>query len=230
MTVPISGGWNFPTRVEFGPGVISGLPTACRELGMTRPLLVTDEGLAETAMVCDAIACNAADGLHTGLYADVQGNPTLANVTGGVAAYRNGGYDGVIAFGGGSALDVGKMAAFMVGQNRPMWDFEDIGDWWKRANTDGVVPVVAVPTTAGTGSEVSRSAVATNEIEGRKVIIFHPAMLPAQVIADPELSVAMPRSITVGTGFDALAHNLEAICSPTFHPMAEAIGMEGSLG
>ena len=227
MTVSISGGWNFPTRVEFGPGVVSGLPTACRELGMTRPLLVTDEGLAETAMVRDAVACNAADGLHTGLYADVQGNPPLTHVIDGVAAYRNGGYDGVIAFGGGSALDAAKTVALMAGQDRSLWDFEDVDDNWMRVKIDGLAPVVAVPTTSGTGSEVGRSSVITNEEIKVKKIIFHPRMLPAIVLSDPELTISLPPQITAATGIDAFVHCFEAFCTKAYHPMADGIALEG---
>ena len=227
MTVSISGGWNFPTRVQFGPGVISGLPTACRELGMTRPLLVTDEGLAESAMVRDAIASNAADGLPTGLYADVQGNPTLANVAGGVVAYRNGGYDGVIAFGGGSAMDAAKTVALMVAQGRSLWDFEDVDDNWMRVKTDGLAPVVAVPTTSGPGSEVGRSSVITNEEMKVKKIIFHPSMLPAIVLSDPELTISLPPHITAATGIDAFVHCFEAFCTEAYHPMADGIALEG---
>ena len=227
MSFSLAATWGFPTRIRIGPGRVAELGEACAEVGINRPLVVTDPGLADLPLFEVVRAALAAAGLNHGLFTGAQPNPLEANVDAAVADLRDGSHDGVVAVGGGSALDVGKMAAFMVGQNRPIWDFEDIADWWKRADTSTVVPVVAVPTTAGTGSEVSRSGVATNEAERRKVIIFHPAMLPAQVIADPELTIGMPRAITVGTGFDALAHNLEAICSPTFHPMAQAIGMEG---
>ena len=227
MTHALTATWGFPNRIRIGPGRVAELGAACAEAGIFRPLVVTDPGLADLPLFGEVLDALAAAGLDHGVFTGVRPNPVEANVDAAVAGLREGSHDGVVAVGGGSALDVGKMAAFMVGQTRPIWDFEDIGDWWKRADTGAVVPVVALPTTAGTGSEVSRSGVATNEAEGRKVIIFHPVMLPAQVIADPKLSVGMPRAVTVGTGFDALAHNLEAICSPTFHPMAQAIGMEG---
>jgi len=227
MTVSIFGSWNFPTRVKFGPGVIASLPVACRDLGMTRPLLVTDEELAATEMVQNAIANNAANGLDTGLYADVQGNPTLANVSGGVAAFRNGDYDGVIAFGGGSALDAAKTMALMVAQDRPLWDFEDVDDNWMRVKTDGLAPVVAVPTTSGTGSEVGRSSVITNEKIKVKKIIFHPRMLPAIVLSDPELTISLPPHITSATGIDAFVHCFEAFCTESYHPMADGIALEG---
>ncbi|MEE2769082.1 MAG: iron-containing alcohol dehydrogenase [Actinomycetota bacterium] len=227
MVADVTATWGFPNRMRVGAGRINELPEACAEAGIARPLVVTDPSLAELPVFDKIRSALDTTDLGYGLFTGVRPNPVESNVDAAVASIREGGHDGVVAVGGGSALDVGKMAAFMVGQTRPIWDFEDIGDWWKRADAAGVVPVVAVPTTAGTGSEVSRSGVATNEAEGRKVIIFHPSMLPVQVISDPELSVGMPTFITVGTGFDALAHNLESICSPTFHPMAQAIGMEG---
>ncbi len=227
MTKTISGRWNFPTSMCFGPGMISELPAACRELGMAKPLLVTDEGLADLPMVGDAIAANEADGLPTGLYSDVQGNPTGSNVDGGIAAYRDGGHDGVIAFGGGSALDAAKTVALMVAQDRPLWDFEDVGDNWTRVNEDGLAPVVAVPTTSGTGSEVGRSSVITNEEIKVKKIIFHPTMVPAIVISDPELTVGLPPHITAATGIDAFVHCFEALCATAYHPMADGIALEG---
>lgn len=221
------GNWNYPTAIRFGAGRISELPGACRELGMARPLLVTDPGLAELPMVKAALARCRSEGLGCALFADVQGNPVEANVTAGVAAFRAGEHDGVIAFGGGSALDVGKTVALMVGQTRPLWDFEDREDWYTRVNVDGMVPVVAVPTTAGTGSEVGRASVITDERDRTKKIIFHPRMLPALVIADPELTLGLPPKMTAAVGMDALSHNLEAFCSPFYHPMAQGMALEG---
>jgi len=227
MTQPISGNWNFPTNIRFGPGVISQLARACRKLGMSKPLLITDQGLAGSSMVKAAIAVNESDGLPTGLYSDVQGNPTQRNVDGGIVAYQAGDHDGVIAFGGGSALDAAKAVALMVGQDRPLWDFEDIGDNWKRVKTEGLAPVVAVPTTSGTGSEVGRSSVITNEEIKVKKIIFHPGMLPAVVLSDPELTVGLPPHITAATGIDAFVHCFEALCAKAYHPMADGIALEG---
>ena len=227
MTHPISGNWNLPTNIRFGPGVISQLATACKKLSMRKPLLITDEGLAKLPMVKDAIAANESDGLPTGLYSGVQGNPTGSNVDGGIAAYRAGGHDGVIAFGGGSALDAAKAVALMVAQDRPLWDFEDIGDNWKRVKKEGLAPVVAVPTTSGTGSEVGRSSVITNEEIKVKKIIFHPTMLPAVVLSDPELTVGLPPHITAATGIDAFVHCFEALCAKAYHPMADGIALEG---
>ncbi|MCH7929257.1 MAG: iron-containing alcohol dehydrogenase [Proteobacteria bacterium] len=221
----LRGDWSYPTRVRFGPGRIAELAQACRELGMTRPLLVTDPGLAALAMVKDALARNQDAGLPTALFSDVKGNPVAANVDAGVAAYRAAGCDGVIAFGGGSGLDAAKAVALMVGQTRPIWDFEDREDWHTRANAEGIAPVVAVPTTAGTGSEVGRAAVITDH--DTKKIIFHPRMLPGIVVSDPVLTVGLPPHITAATGMDALAHNLEAYCAPGFHPMADGIALEG---
>jgi alcohol dehydrogenase class IV len=221
------GNWNYPTAIRFGAGRISELPDACRVLGMERPLLVTDPGLAGLPMIANAMADCRSAGLGCDLFADVQGNPVAANVTAGVDAFRAGGHDGVIAFGGGSALDVGKAVALMVGQTRPIWDFEDREDWFTRVNVDGMAPVVAVPTTSGTGSEVGRASVITDERDHTKKIIFHPRMLPSLVIADPELTLGLPPNITAAVGMDALSHNLEAFCSPFYHPLAQGVALEG---
>jgi len=226
-SVALRGNWNYPTQVRFGVGRIAELAEACKAAGMKRPLLITDPGLARLAMVQDAIAANMAAGLRTGLFAEVKSNPVGKNVEDGLAAYRAGGHDGVIAFGGGSALDAAKAVALMVGQKRPMWDFEDVGDNWKRVDPAGVAPVVAVPTTSGTGSEVGRASVITDEATHTKKIIFHPRMLPVAVISDPVLTVGLPPKITAATGMDALAHCLEAYCAPGYHPMAEGIAVEG---
>jgi len=225
--MPLRGNWNYPTAIRFGAGRISELPNACRELGMQRPLLVTDAGMAGLPMIHAAVKACCENGLRCKRYADVQGDPVEANVTAGVTAYRRGSHDGVIAFGGGSAMDVGKAVALMVGQTRPIWDFEDRDDWYTRVNVDGMAPVVAVPTTSGTGSEVGRAAVITDDRDHTKKIIFHPRMLPALVIADPELTVGLPPDITAAVGMDALSHNLEAFCSPFYHPMAQGMAIEG---
>ncbi|MNF60234.1 1,3-propanediol dehydrogenase [compost metagenome] len=219
--------WNYPTSVRVGVGRIAELAAACRELGMTAPLLVTDPGLAALPMIDAALRQCRDAGLNAGLFHRIKGNPTGPNVTDGVAAFKAGGHDGVIAFGGGSALDAGKAIALMVGQDRPLWDFEDIGDNASRVNVAGMAPVVAVPTTAGTGSEVGRAAVITDDQAQLKRIIFHARMLPAIVILDPELTLGLPPKITAATGMDALSHSLEAYCSPLYHPMAEGIALEG---
>ena len=219
--------WSYPTAVRFGAGRIAELGEACRAAGMSRPLVVTDPVVAGLPIAERAMAVLREAGLEATLFSDVAPNPVGANVEAGVAAYRAGGHDGVVAFGGGSALDVGKLIAFMQAQVRPIWDFEDIGDWWTRATPEGIAPIVAVPTTAGTGSEVGRAGVVTNEAIRTKKVIFHPKMLPAVVICDPELTVGMPRIVTVGTGMDALAHCLEAYCAPSYHPMSEGIALEG---
>ena len=219
--------WNYPTAIRVGAGRIRDLPAACRELGMSAPLLVTDPGLAALSIIDDALLQCRDDGLKAGLFSAIKGNPTGQNVMGGVAAFKAGGHDGVIAFGGGSALDAGKAIALMVGQDRPLWDFEDIGDNYQRVNVAGMAPVVAVPTTAGTGSEVGRASVITDDAAHIKRIIFHARMLPALVILDPQLTIGLPAKITAATGMDALSHNLEAYCSPLFHPMAEGVALEG---
>ncbi len=219
--------WNYPTSVRVGVGRINELAAACRQLGMSAPLLVTDPGLAALPMIDRALLHCRDDGLKAGLFQGIKGNPTGQNVMDGVAAFKAGKHDGVIAFGGGSALDAGKAIALMVGQDRPLWDFEDIGDNCNRVNVAGMAPVVAVPTTAGTGSEVGRASVITDDAAHIKRIIFHARMLPALVILDPELTLGLPAKITAATGMDALSHNLEAFCSPLFHPMAEGIALEG---
>jgi len=223
----LRGNWSYPTSVRFGAGRVAELPEACRELGLRRPLLVTDPGLAKLAMVKDALAALRAADLDAGLFHDVKPNPVLANVEAGVAAYRSGRHDGVVAFGGGSALDAGKAVAFMAGQTRPIWDFEDVGDWWKRADAAGIAPVIAIPTTAGTGSEVGRAAVITDESLHVKKVIFHPRMLPAIVLADPALTLGLPPRITAATGMDAFAHCLEAYCAQGFHPIADGVALNG---
>src|SRR5262245_59318430 len=219
--------WNYPTSVRFGPGRIAELADAVRVAGITKPLLVTDPNLARLPMVADALSSLRAASLATELFSDIRPNPVEANITAGVAAFRAGGHDGVVAFGGGSALDAGKLVAFMAAQSRAIWDFEDIGDWWTRASTDGIAPIVAVPTTAGTGSEVGRAGVVTNEATHTKKIIFHPQMMPKVTICDPRLTVGMPAIITAGTGMDAFAHCLEAYCAPSYHPLGEGIAVEG---
>ena len=223
----LTGNWSYPTAVRFGAGRISELGDACSAAGISRPLLVTDRGLAGLPITGRAREIIAAAGLGDALFADVDPNPNEINLAAGVAAYQAGGHDGVIAFGGGSGLDLGKMVAFMVGQTRPVWDFEDIGDWWTRADADAIAPIIAVPTTAGTGSEVGRASVITNSQTHVKKIIFHPKVLPSIVIADPELTVGMPKLITAGTGLDAFAHCVEAYSSPHYHPMSQGIALEG---
>ena len=219
--------WNYPTLVRFGIGRIRELPDSCRALGMTRPLLVTDPALAALPMIAAAIEANKAAGLPTGLFSALQPNPVEQNVSDGVAAFRAGGHDGVIAFGGGSALDTGKAIALMVGQTRSIFDFEDREDWHTRVNVAGMAPVVAVPTTSGTGSEVGRSSVVTDPRDHLKKIIFHARMMPSIVVADPELTAGLPATITAAVGMDALSHNLEAYCASFYHPMADGIAVQG---
>jgi alcohol dehydrogenase class IV len=223
----LKGNWNYPTLIRFGAGRIRELPDACRTLGMQRPLIVTDPGLAKLPMIANALRVLSEGGLAGAVFSDIQANPVEANVTQGVAAYKSGSHDGVIAFGGGSALDVGKSIALMSGQTRPIFDFEDREDWYTRVDVKGMAPVVAVPTTAGTGSEVGRASVITDVADHTKKIIFHPKMMPGIVIEDPELTVGLPPPVTAATGMDALSHCLEAYCSPFYHPLAEGIAVEG---
>ena len=223
----LTGNWSYPTAIKFGAGRIAELGDACAQCGMKRPLLVTDRGLADLPITAQALDIMEAAGLGRAMFAQVDPNPSEINLAAGLDAYRAGGHDGVIAFGGGSGLDLGKMVAFMSGQTRPVWDFEDVGDWWTRADPNGIAPIIAVPTTAGTGSEVGRASVITNSRTHVKKIIFHPKVLPSVVISDPELTVGMPAAITAGTGMDAFAHCLEAYCSPHYHPMSQGIALEG---
>ena len=216
--------WNYPTNVWFGVDRSKEIQKACDTLGIKNPLIVTDPGLLQTSII-DEI--NRGLSSHTQIYSDVQGNPTGSNVTNGVKVFLEGNHDGVIAIGGGSGMDAGKGIAFLAHQSRPLWDFEDIGDWWTRADSSVIKPIIAIPTTAGTGSEVGRAAVFLNEENHKKKIIFHPKMLPQIAILDPSLTLNLPKSITAGTGMDALAHCIEAYSSPFYHPMAEGTALEG---
>ena len=223
----LNANWNYPSNIRIGAGRVNELAEACISLNIRAPLLITDPGLSALPMIDEAVmGCNKA-GLRCAQFSNVQGNPTGRNVEDGVVAYQTGNHDGVIAFGGGSALDAAKAVALMVGQAAPLWDFEDIGDNWMRVKTSGVAPIIAVPTTAGTGSEVGRAAVITDENNQVKRIIFHPLLLPSLVILDPNLTLGLPPHITAATGMDALSHSLEALCSSSYHPMAEGIAIEG---
>jgi alcohol dehydrogenase class IV len=219
--------WSYPTAIRFGAGRINELAEACKIAGISRPLLVTDRGLAELPITANALDILEQAGLGRAMFAEVDPNPNEKNLAAGIAAYKAGEHDGVVAFGGGSGLDLGKLIAFMAEQTRPVWDFEDIGDWWTRADADAIAPNVCVPTTAGTGSEVGRAGVLTNSKTHVKKIIFHPRILPSVVICDPKLTVGMPQIITAGTGMDAFAHCLEAFSSPFYHPMSQGIALEG---
>jgi alcohol dehydrogenase class IV len=221
------GNWNYPTTIRFGAGRVSELAAAVKSTGIARPLLVTDPRLAEMPMVHQVLAQLQAAGVAARVFSAIQPNPIAANVAAGIGALKAGNHDGVIAFGGGSALDAGKVIAFMAGQTRPMWDFEDIGDWWTRADPKGILPIIAVPTTAGTGSEVGRAGVITDETSHTKKVIFHPLMMPKVTICDPELTAGMPPFLTAGTGMDALAHCLEAYCGTAYHPLADGVALEG---
>jgi alcohol dehydrogenase class IV len=223
----LEGNWNYPTAIRFGAGRIRELPQACASLGISRPLLVTDPALVKLPMIGEAVRVCIQVSLACEVFSDIQANPVEESVTRGVAMYRAGRHDGVIAFGGGSALDVGKAVALMVGQTRPIFDFEDREDWYTRVNVDGMAKVIAVPTTAGTGSEVGRASVITDVRDHTKKIIFHPRMLPALVIEDPELTLGLPPNVTAATGMDALSHCLESYCAPFFHPLADGIAVEG---
>lgn len=219
--------WSYPTAVRFGPGRIKELPQALGVAGITRPLFVTDPGLVNLPIVAKALDLLRVVKIPAAVFSKVDGNPTLKNLDDGIAAYKAGGHDGVIAFGGGSAMDIAKLVAFQAGQSRPVFDFEDREDWWTRADAKAIAPIVAVPTTAGTGSEVGRAAVVTDPSDHTKKIIFHPLMLPKVVIADAELTLDLPAKITAWTGMDALSHCLESWCSPFFHPLGEGIALEG---
>ncbi|MDH3453377.1 MAG: iron-containing alcohol dehydrogenase [Gammaproteobacteria bacterium] len=223
----LSGNWNYPTTIRFGAGRITELPQICAELGVQRPLLVTDPGLVKLPLVEGVMENCQSGALQMGIFSDIKPNPVGRNVEQGLLMLRDGAHDGVIAVGGGSAMDAGKAIAFMAPQTQSMWDFEDVGDNWRAAQTDGILPIIAVPTTAGTGSEVGRASVIVNEALNQKIVVFHPRMLPSVVLSDPELTLGLPPHMTAATGMDALAHCLEAYCAPGYHPMADGIAVEG---
>ena len=219
--------WNYPTSVWVGENRILDLSLVCRNLEINKPLFVTDKNLVNLPLVKKVILELKKNLKEINIFSNFSGNPIGENVEEGVKKFINNNCDGVIAFGGGSGLDVGKAIAFMSGQSRPIWDFEDIGDYWKRADENNIAPIIAVPTTAGTGSETGRASAIINKLTGEKKIIFHPKFLPSIVILDPVLTIDLPPSLTAATGMDALAHNLEAFCAPGFHPMADGIALEG---
>jgi len=226
MTIP-NRNLNYPTAIKFGAGRIKELADHCRANGISRPLFVTDPGLAAMPMVLGVVDDMKRAGLGIGVFSDVRPNPVEANVVAGVKAYTTGNHDGVVAFGGGSGLDVGKMVALMNGQTVSVFDLEDVDDWWTRADASRISPIIAVPTTAGTGSEVGRAGVVTHPVTHEKKIIFHPAIMPKVAILDPELTVGLPPTLTAATGMDALAHVVEAYCAPFYHPLAAGVALEG---
>ncbi|MDE0310085.1 MAG: iron-containing alcohol dehydrogenase [Acidiferrobacterales bacterium] len=219
--------WNYPTTMRFGQGRIQEISGICLEFGIKSPLLVTDPGLIDLPMVQQIFELCRSNLDNCSIFSELQPNPVESNVVQGIEVFRSGRHDGIIALGGGSALDVGKAIALMVGQTRPIWDFEDREDWYTRANADAIVPTIAIPTTSGTGSEVGRASVITDGSDQTKKIIFHPKMMPVCVILDPEVTVGLPALLTAGVGMDALSHNLEAYCSPVYHPLAQGIAVEG---
>ena len=226
MTIPHRN-FNYPTAIKFGAGRVKELAELCKANRILRPLLVTDPGLAAMPMLAAIVADIKAAGLPILMFSDVRPNPVEANILAGVKAFKAGMHDGVIAFGGGSALDVGKMIALMHSQSISVFDLEDVDDWWTRADTSRIAPIIAVPTTAGTGSEVGRASVITHPVTHEKKIIFHPAIMPKVALLDPELTLGLPAKLTAATGMDALAHCLEAYCAPFYHPMAKGIALEG---
>jgi len=228
MTIP-NRNINYPTAIKFGAGRVKELAELCKANGIKRPLFVTDPGLAGSPMVAAILADLKAADLPVQMFSDVRPNPVEANITAGVKAYKMGMHDGVIAFGGGSGLDIGKMIALMHGQSISVFDLEDIGDWWTRADASRIAPIIAVPTTAGTGSEVGRAGVVTHPDTHEKKIIFHPAIMPKVALLDPELTVGLPAKLTAATGFDALAHCIEAYSAPFYHPLSKGIALEGML-
>jgi alcohol dehydrogenase class IV len=221
--------WSYPTAIKFGVGRISELADHAKAVGLKAPLLVTDKALASLPITAAALDVLEQAGLGRAVFSEVDPNPNEMNMAAGIAVYKTGRHDGVVCFGGGSALDLGKMIALMAGQKKTLsvWDLEDIDDWYTRADAGKIAPIIAVPTTAGTGSEVGRAGVLTNSATHIKKIIFHPALMPKVTICDPALTVGMPKFITAGTGMDALAHCLEAYCSPFYHPLSQGIAVEG---
>ena len=219
--------WSFPTNINFGCGEIKKISNICNELNLKKPLLVTDRGIILTDIKEIICSCLLSSKINFDIFSDIDSNPSEIHLNNAIKLFKSGKHDGIIAFGGGSALDIGKLVAFMAEQILPVWDFEDIADNWKKANSQNTYPIIAIPTTSGTGSEVGRASVITNSKKLSKKIIFHPKIMPNTVICDPELTVSMPPKITVGTGLDALAHCLESFCSPYYHPMAHGIALEG---
>ncbi len=215
--------WNYPTTIWIGKNRIKDLAEGCKNFNIKKPLFVSDKSLIELPMTKKIIN----NFKNFNIFSNFLGNPSETNIEDGVEIYKKNNCDGVIAFGGGSALDVGKTIAFMSCQSKPLWEFEDIGEYWKKANHNDISKIIAVPTTAGTGSETGRATVIMNEKIGVKKIIFHPKMLPSLVILDPNLTINLSPGMTAATGMDALAHNLEAFCAPGFHPMADGIAIEG---
>ena len=218
---------NYPNSIWIGKNRINDLYLACKNLSILKPLLVTDETFSTTTIIQNILSDLKSKSFNCKIFSNIRGNPTGTNVMDGVDFYKKNNCDGVIAVGGGSSVDVGKAIAFMVPQTLPLWDFEDIGDNWTKANSEKISPIIAIPTTAGTGSETGRASVILDEEAGVKKIIFHPKFLPSIVILDPTLTIDLPKNLTAATGMDALAHNLEAYCSPSFHPMADGIALEG---
>ena len=223
----VTADWNYPTRILFGYGRINDLPHCCHALGIKTPLLVTDPGLAELPLVAEVVQHCRDEGLKVAVFSDIKGNPTGSQIDAGSKAFRQGGHDGVIAFGGGSALDAGKAIGLIARQTVPLFDLAEPDGRLECVDERAIAPVVAVPTTAGTGSEVGRAAVITDELAGKKRVIFHPDIMPGRVILDPRLCAGLPAALTAATGMDALSHNLEALCAPGFHPLAEGIAHEG---
>lgn len=221
--------WNFPTSISVGDGVVNALSEHCLKLNMHKPLLVTDPFLANMDIVTNAVSNCIEQGVHISVFSAIQGNPTDTNVNEGIQTFRNGDHDGVIAFGGGSSLDAAKAIALCANQSLPLWSFEDIGDNWTQADENKIVPVIAIPTTAGTGSEVGRASVITDSNTHVKKIIFHPKMMPVQVLLDPNVTVDLPAHITAATGMDALSHSLEAYCARGYHPFADGIAIESMV-
>ncbi|WP_042143383.1 MULTISPECIES: iron-containing alcohol dehydrogenase [unclassified Pseudoalteromonas] len=218
--------WNYPTNIKQGVGRIVELPNLCKDLGMKKPLVITDPFLAGQPMVAKVLSNFCDQDMKVDVFSNIVGNPTEQNVKDGVVAFNNGNHDGVIALGGGSAIDAAKSVALMIGQTLPLWSFEDKADNWIRVNTINMAPVIAVPTTSGTGSEVGRASVITDVEAKIKRLIFHPNMLPSIVILDPELTLDLPAHLTAATGMDAFSHALEAYCAPSYHPMAQGIALE----
>ena len=219
--------WNFPTHVKIGLGALAEIGNCCKDLKITQPLVVTDKTLFSSEIVQKLKNKLIKNNLPFSIYSNVDSNPNDINLTDGIDFLKSGNFDGIIAFGGGSAIDLGKLIAFMACQKLPVWDFEDLGDNWKKANKNGILPIIAIPTTAGTGSEVGRASVLTDKKNKIKKVIFHPEILPKSVICDPDLTINLPKFLTAGTGMDAFAHCLEAFCSPGYHPMSDGIALMG---
>jgi alcohol dehydrogenase class IV len=218
--------WSFPTKIIFGAGEIEKLGAEAAALGVSRVLVVADAGVEKNGLLQAPLSALTKAGLTSQVFTRVDGNPTEANIDDGAREYAAAGAQAVVAVGGGSPMDAAKLIALRAVCDLPFEQLDDAIDGGVHVPPD-VPPVITVPTTAGTGSEVGRSGVLTVRSTGRKTVIFSPRLLAKVAILDPELTVSMPKGVTAATGFDALTHCIEAYLSTGDHPLADAIALGG---